>query len=140
MMLDGAVRAGAGLTVALAATPLVQQLTLNEISVPVLGANLTVILAGAIGSLASTLYEDPDTKRSRLFGSVLVATVMGPVSVVALSHGFDLKWAATIEGPLAVIASFAIRLWLPAIVERGRLLIRKANVFSWMKTNDGDEK
>lgn len=134
MITLNAIKPASGM-VAAAAT---QQFVLNEISVPVIGAQLTIILAGAIGALASTPYGDPDTKRTRLFGTILVATVMGPVISVLLQHGLEWAWIANVKGALALVISFLIRLWLPAIVERGLSLIKRANPFSWMKTN-GDK-
>lgn len=130
-------KAYVSLSIGLVIQPIIEKISINEIAVPIIGAQLTVIAAGAIGALASTVYKDPDESRSRLFGSVLVASIFGPVLAVLAIHGLEWKWVAAVPGAVAFVLSFCIRLWLQAIVARGLLIIKKANIFSWMKT-DGD--
>ena len=120
------------------ATAATQQLVLNDISVPVIGAQLTVVLAGAIGALATIPYREPGEKRSYLFGTVIVATILGPVMVVLMQYGLEWAWLEKAPGPMAVVISFLTRLWMPGIIDRGRDLIKKVNLFGWAKTN-GDE-
>lgn len=130
-------KAYVSLSIGLVIQPIIEKISINEIAVPIIGAQLTVIAAGAIGALASAVYKDPDESRSRLFGSVLVASIFGPVLAVLAIHGLEWKWVAAVPGAVAFVLSFCIRLWMQAIVTRGLLIIKKSNIFSWMKT-DGD--
>lgn len=107
----------------------------NEITTPVIGAPVTVIVAAFIGSVLSFFFGEPAKSSRELFTMSVAGTIIGSVVAAILPHvGFD--WVSKVQAPIAIIAALGTRHLLPTIIERCKDLIKSFNPFNFFKKKE----
>ena len=127
--------AGTTLGTGAATSPLFQLFT-HYISTPVLGVPVTTVGAAAAGACLSLCFGDPVPTRRLLFGQVIASTFFGAAIAVLSADGMSWDWATKNISMFALMSAALIRWFLPALIDRGKQLIKEAR-FPFTKKNDG---
>lgn len=114
------------------------QLFTHYIQQPVWGIPVTIIAAGAAGSVLSLFFGDPLPTRRALFGQTLAATFFGAGCAVLVADAMEWEWAANNISMFAMISAAMIRWFLPSFIERVKQLIKEFK-FSFGNRNNGGE-
>ena len=114
------------------------QIFTQYVNQPVWGIPVTVFGAAAAGACMSLFFGGPLPTRRALYGQVIASTLFGAAAAVLAADAMDWDWAAKNISIFALISAAMIRWFLPAIIERGKQLIKEFR-FSFTK-KDGEGK
>lgn len=100
--------------------------TLNDVSVPLFGVRVTVIMMAAGGAFASFAYGDPVKPRSKLYLLALVNTFISAIVVAVFPSMMGWEWSTPkIEPPLAALVALGARWFVPSTIALIPELLRK---------------
>lgn len=120
---DVPVLAGTALAIGAAATAVGNW---NDISIPLFGVRVTVIMMAAGGAFASFAYGDPVKPRSKLYTLAAVNTFLAAIVVAVFPPMLGWQWSSPkIEPPLAALVAIGARWIVPAAITMVPELLRK---------------
>lgn len=113
------------------------QIFTQYVNQPVWGIPVTVFGAAAAGACMSLFFGDPLPTRRALYGQVIASTMFGAAAAVLAADAMDWDWAAKNISIFALISAAMIRWFLPAIIERGKQLIKEFRFPTTKKDGEG---
>lgn len=113
------------------------QIFTQYVNQPVWGIPVTVFGAAAAGACMSLFFGDPLPTRRALYGQVIASTLFGAAAAVLAADAMDWDWAAKNISIFALISAAMIRWFLPAIIERGKQLIKEFRFPTTKKDGEG---
>lgn len=120
---DVPVLAGTALAIGAAATAVGNW---NDLSIPLFGVRVTVIMMAAGGAFASFAYGDPVKPRSKLYTLAAVNTFLAAIVVAVFPPMLGWQWSSPkIEPPLAALVAIGARWIVPAAITMVPELLRK---------------
>lgn len=98
----------------------------NDLSIPLFGVRVTVIMMAAGGAFASFAYGDPVRPRAKLFTLAAVNTFLASVIVAVAPAMLGWQWASPkLEPPLAALVAIGCRWVVPSLITMIPELLRK---------------
>lgn len=98
----------------------------NDLSIPLFGVRVTVIMMAAGGSFASFAYGDPVKPRKKLYTLAVVNTFLAAIVVAVFPAMMGWQWSTPkIEPPLAALVAIGARWFVPATIGAIPELVRK---------------
>lgn len=98
----------------------------NDLSIPLFGVRVTVIMMAAGGAFASFAYGDAVKPRSKLFTLAAVNTFLAAVTVAVFPAMMGWTWSSPkIEPPLAALVAIGARWFVPAAITMIPEFLRK---------------
>lgn len=113
------------------------QIFTQYVNQPVWGIPVTVFGAAAAGACMSLFFGDPLPTRRALYGQVIASTLFGAAAAVLAADAMNWDWAAKNISIFALISAAMIRWFLPAIIERGKQLIKEFRFPTTKKDGEG---
>lgn len=113
------------------------QIFTQYVNQPVWGIPVTVFGAAAAGACMSLFFGNPLPTRRALYGQVIASTLFGAAAAVLAADAMDWDWAAKNISIFALISAAMIRWFLPAIIERGKQLIKEFRFPTTKKDGEG---
>ena len=117
----GALKAVGLASVAMAATP-----SINSMSIPFFGVPLTVLAMATAGATISFAYGKPIESRAKLFTMAIANTFVAAASVAIVPHALGLTWLSDkLQAPTAFLIAVLARHVVPAVIELVPEIIQK---------------
>lgn len=111
----------------------------KTMALPVWGVPVTTFAAAAVGAGVSLFFGEPVTKARDLWGQVIASMFFGVAWSVLLADGLNWEWASKHQSMFALVTAAFVRWFLPAIIERGRELIKEYKLsLNFMRKKGGE--
>jgi hypothetical protein len=112
---------------------------INNISIPLFGAPLTVLGMAALGVFLSVTYAPPEVERKKLFMMSIAYTFLAALGVVLIPAWLGWGWVKPgLQAPLAGAVAFAARWVVPVMIEQTPEFVR--GWFNRLKPKTSGEK